>query len=81
MGTLEGFPYPPAVRLRRAKPGYAYATNMGTLEGFPRALPYPPALRRRREGRGRRTRGKGRGGAGPEALTKSVGKARLRLRD
>ena len=25
MGTLEGFPNPPALWLRRAKPGFAYA--------------------------------------------------------
>jgi hypothetical protein len=25
MGTLRGFPNPPALWLRRAKPGYAYA--------------------------------------------------------
>jgi hypothetical protein len=25
MGTLGGFPYPPALWLRRAKPGSAYA--------------------------------------------------------
>jgi len=47
MGTLGGspggFPYPPALWLRRAKPGYAYAV-MGTLIGFP----YPPALWLRR---------------------------------
>jgi hypothetical protein len=30
MGTLGGFPNPPALWLRRAKPGYAYAF-MGTL--------------------------------------------------
>ena len=39
MGTLGGFPNPPALWLRRAKPGYANAF-MGTLEGFPN----PPAL-------------------------------------
>ena len=32
MGTLGGFPNPPALWLRRAKPGYAYAI-MGTLGG------------------------------------------------
>jgi hypothetical protein len=26
MGTLGGFPNPPALWLRRAKPGYAYAS-------------------------------------------------------
>ena len=36
MGTLGGFPYPPALWLRRAKPGSAYAfVLMGTLGGFP----------------------------------------------
>jgi hypothetical protein len=44
MGTLGGFPYPPALWLRRAKPGFAYAIIMGTLGGFP----YPPALWLRR---------------------------------
>jgi hypothetical protein len=39
MGTLGGFPSPPALWLRRAKPGFAYAI-MGTLGGFPS----PPAL-------------------------------------
>jgi hypothetical protein len=39
MGTLKGFPNPPALWLRRAKPGYANAF-MGTLKGFPN----PPAL-------------------------------------
>ena len=33
MGTLGGFPTPPALWLRRAKPGCAYAI-MGTLDGF-----------------------------------------------
>ncbi len=44
------------------------------------ASPNPPALWRSREGRVRRTRAGGRGGGGPEAPTKSVGEARLRLR-
>jgi len=35
MGTLEGFPNPRALWLRRAKLGYAYAIVMGTLKGFP----------------------------------------------
>ena len=39
MGTLRGFPTPPALRLRRAKPALAYAI-MGTLEGF--ASPFGP---------------------------------------
>jgi hypothetical protein len=34
MGTLKGFPCPPALWLRRAKPAYAYAI-METLKGFP----------------------------------------------
>ena len=34
MGTLEGFPNPPALWLRQAKPAFAYAIVMGTLEGF-----------------------------------------------
>ena len=45
MGTLGGFPNPPALWLRRAKPGYAYAI-MGTLGGFasPSAPADPPYL-------------------------------------
>jgi hypothetical protein len=43
MGTLGGFPNPPALWLRRAKPGFAYAI-MGSLGGFPN----PPALWLRR---------------------------------
>jgi hypothetical protein len=43
MGTLRGFPNPPALWLRRAKPAFAYAI-MGTLRGFPN----PPALWLRR---------------------------------
>jgi hypothetical protein len=35
MGTLGGFPNPPALWLRRAKPGSAYATLTETLGGFP----------------------------------------------
>jgi hypothetical protein len=47
MGTLGGFPNPPALWLRRAKPVYAYAIDMGTLGGFGCALgtrhtPCPP---------------------------------------
>jgi hypothetical protein len=34
MGTLGGFPNPPTLWLRRAKPGYAYAM-METLKGLP----------------------------------------------
>ena len=37
MGTLKGFPNPPALWLRRAKPAFAYAV-MGTLKGFRSAL-------------------------------------------
>ena len=45
MGTLGGFPNPPALWLRRAKPGFANAImGMGTLGGFPN----PPALWLRR---------------------------------
>ena len=43
MGTPKGFPIPPALWLRRAKPVSAYAM-MGTLKGFP----IPPALWLRR---------------------------------
>jgi hypothetical protein len=35
METLGGFPNLPALWLRRAKPGSAYATDMETLGGFP----------------------------------------------
>jgi hypothetical protein len=31
MGTLGGFPNPPALWLRRAKPAFAYALVMGML--------------------------------------------------
>jgi hypothetical protein len=46
MGTLKGFPCPPALWLQRAKPAFAYAI-MGTLKGFappfgPRPPPPPP---------------------------------------
>ena len=34
IGTLGGFPNPPALWLRRAKPACAYAI-MGTIKGFP----------------------------------------------
>jgi hypothetical protein len=44
MGTPRGFPNPPALWLRRAKPAYANATKMGTPRGFPN----PPALWLRR---------------------------------
>ena len=43
MGNMRGFPNPPALWLRRAKPAFAYAI-MGTLRGFPN----PPALWLRR---------------------------------
>ena len=39
MGTLKGFPSPPALWLRQAEPAFANAI-MGTLKGFPS----PPAL-------------------------------------
>jgi len=39
MGTLKGFPNPPALWRRRAKPAYANAI-MGTLKGF--ASPFGP---------------------------------------
>ena len=42
MGTLRGFPCPPALWLRRAKPAYAYAI-MGTLRGFAPPFGPPPA--------------------------------------
>jgi len=38
MGTLKGFPTPPALWLWRAKPAFAYAI-MGTLEAFARPRP------------------------------------------
>ena len=49
MGTLKGFPTPPAIWLRRAKPAFAYAI-MGTLAGFP-FPPYAPAPTGYTEGR------------------------------
>ena len=52
MGTLRGFPFPPALWLRRAKPACANAI-MGTLRGFP----FPPTMVRRRRGRARNARG------------------------
>ena len=42
MGTLRGFPNPPALWLRRAKPAFAYAI-MGTLRGFATPFGPPPA--------------------------------------
>ena len=42
MGTLKGFPNPPALWLRRAKPAFAYAI-MGTLRGFASPSGLPPA--------------------------------------
>jgi len=93
-GTLGGFPNPPAFWLRRAKPGYAYAV-MGTLGGLAlhsapptrpatpslrSASPNPPAFWRRRDGsRPQAARGRA-GWVRSLAPTKSVGKARLRLR-
>jgi hypothetical protein len=49
MGTLGGFPNPPALWLRRAKPGFANAM-MGTLRGLalhsaPATRPATPSLR------------------------------------
>ena len=45
MGTQGGFPNPPALWLRRAKPGSAYAIVMGTLgsHAFPRRYATPSA--------------------------------------
>jgi hypothetical protein len=81
MGTLEGFPNPPALWLRQAKPAYAYAI-MGTPKGFRQgrsapasrpatpalraASPNPPATLRCRRGRGRSPRRWGQGLVGPE---------------
>jgi hypothetical protein len=42
MGTLKGFPNPPALWLRLAKPAFAYAV-MGTLKGFASPFGPPPA--------------------------------------
>ena len=42
MGTLGGFPSPPALWLRRAKPAFANAI-MGTLGGFASPFGPPPA--------------------------------------
>ena len=42
MGTLKGFPNPPALWLWRAKPAFAYAM-MGTLGGFASPFGPPPA--------------------------------------
>jgi hypothetical protein len=42
MGTLKGFPCPPALWLQRAKPAFAYAI-MGTLKGFAPPFGPPPA--------------------------------------
>jgi hypothetical protein len=48
MGTLEGFPNPPAMVRRRHSRRAPHATTfMGTLEGFPN----PPAMVRRRHSR------------------------------
>ena len=43
METLGGFPNLPALWLRRAKPGSAYA-EMETLRGFPNPRPLPATL-------------------------------------
>ena len=42
MGTLKGFPCPPALWLRRAKPAFAHAI-VGTLKGFAPPFGPPPA--------------------------------------
>ena len=42
MGTLKGFPYPPALWLWRAKSAFA-AAIMGTLKGFAPPFGSPPA--------------------------------------
>jgi hypothetical protein len=47
MGTLKGFPYPPAMVRRRHSRRAPHATVMGTLKGFPN----PPAMVRRRHSR------------------------------
>ncbi len=39
MGTLEGFPNPPALWLRRAKPGFAYAIIANGLREARRSVP------------------------------------------
>jgi hypothetical protein len=44
MGTLKGFPNPPALWLWRAKPAFAYAI-MGTLKGFRPQYPLGEDLR------------------------------------
>jgi len=44
MGTLGGFPNPPALWRWRAKPAFAYAIVIGTIPRFPN----PPALWRMR---------------------------------
>ncbi len=55
MGTLGGFPNPPAFWLRRAKPGYAYAI-MGTLGGGLRPRSGHISSPRGHAGRGRRAK-------------------------
>ena len=42
MGTLGGFPYPPALSLWRAKPAFAHAIR-ATLTGFASPFGPPPA--------------------------------------
>ena len=75
MGTLGGFPSPPALWLQRAKPAFAYAF-MGTLGGFASPFGPPPATSSPLALLGL---------ANPSrALApgrQAVGKARLRLRD
>ena len=71
MGTLGGFPNPPALWLRRAKPAFAYAI-MGTLGGFASPFGPPPAPSSPLASVGL---------AKPSRALASAGKARLRLRD
>jgi hypothetical protein len=47
MGTLEGFPNPPAMSYGRQSRPSLDAINMGTLEGFPN----PPAMSYGRQSR------------------------------
>jgi hypothetical protein len=71
MGTLGGFPNPPALWLRRAKPASAYAV-MATRGSNPATLPptlppprfaRPPAMVRADEGEGRKPEGEAAGAA------------------
>jgi len=47
MGTLKGFPFPPAMVRSRQSRLAPHATDMGTLKGFP----FPPAMVRSRQSR------------------------------